>query len=477
MPMLVFGLVLVFQKAKGLKGSGFILSGLGGLFLGIHFMKEGFETFKDAFDLTAYAVSGYPGILLFALIGVVATVVMQSSHATLVLILTALAAQQITYENALGLAIGANIGTTVTAIIGSLSANVDGRRLAGAHLIFNVVTASVAIGFIYQLIRAVDTISIWLGIASDNYALKLAVFHSIFNGLGIVLMLPMINPMVRFLQRVIKPRTRTTAEPRYLNSSTIGLPDTAIEAVRMETLRLYDNASEIIAEGLSLNLSDILSDRPIAELVARARKPVNLDIDERYDLNVKELYSKIVEFISHAQSDLSPSQSNDFFILRAAGRDIVEAIKDTKHLQKNLSHYLTSENEAIRQEYDNIRANLANALRQLNTVRRQGGDANVSLSLDSIKIGMKQSDHDLNARLTTSIRDRLISAPMSISLMNDSGYAYHVTKNLVKMGEVLFATGESQLREAERSVSLDERELEELLQETNSPNPNRSDEN
>jgi len=107
MPMLVFGLVLVLQKAKGLKGSGFILAGLGGMFLGIHFMKEGFESFKDAFDLTAYAVDGYPGILLFALIGVVATVVMQSSHATLVLILTALAAQQITYENALGLAIGA----------------------------------------------------------------------------------------------------------------------------------------------------------------------------------------------------------------------------------------------------------------------------------------------------------------------------------------------------------------------------------
>jgi len=47
---------------------------------------------------------------------------------------------------------------------------------------------------------------------------------------------------------------------------------------------------------------------------------------------------------------------------------------------------------------------------------------------------------------------------MSISLLNDSGYAYHVTKHLVKMGEVLFATGASQLREAERSVSLDKQE-------------------
>jgi len=364
----------------------------------------------------------------------------------------------------------------VTAIIGSLTANVDGRRLAGAHLIFNAVTAAVAIGFIYQLTGIVDVISGWMGIANDNYAMKLAVFHSIFNGLGIVLMLPMINPMVRFLQRVIKQRVRTAAEPRFLNSANISLPDTAIEAVRMETLRLFDNASEIIAEGLSLSLPEILSDRPLDEIVAHARKSVSFDIDERYDLNVKELYGKIVEFISNAQSTMSPSQVDELFALRAAGRDIVEAIKDTKHLQKNLSHYFTSDNEAIRQEYDHIRANLANALRQLDNVRQQDDDASTSLSLDSIKIGMKQHDRDLNARLSTLIRDHLITAPMSISLMNDSGYAYHVTKNLVKMGDVLFSNSESQLREAERSVSLDEAELEELLQKTKNPTSEHNDE-
>ena len=131
MPMLVFGIVLSFQKSKYLKGFGSVLAGLGFLFLGIHYMKEGFEAFKDSFDLAALAVEGYPGLFLFAAIGAAATVVMQSSHATLVLILTALAASQISYENALALAIGANVGTTITAIIGSLSANVQGKRLAG----------------------------------------------------------------------------------------------------------------------------------------------------------------------------------------------------------------------------------------------------------------------------------------------------------------------------------------------------------
>ena len=85
--------------------------------------------------------------------------IMQSSHATLVIIITALAAQQITYENALALAIGANIGTTITAILGAMSSNVQGKRLAAAHLIFNVVTAFIAIAFIYQIGQGVDIIS------------------------------------------------------------------------------------------------------------------------------------------------------------------------------------------------------------------------------------------------------------------------------------------------------------------------------
>jgi phosphate:Na+ symporter len=465
MPMLVFGVILIFQKARHMKGYGYILAGLGALFLGIHHMKEGFEAFKDSFDLTAYAVGGYPGVLIFALLGVLATVVMQSSHATLVLIITGLAAQQITYENALALAIGANIGTTITAIIGSLSANVDGRRLAGAHLIFNVVTAAVAIGFIYQLTGLVDTVAAWIGIAPDNYTLKLAVFHSIFNGLGIVLMLPMIDPMVRFLTRTLKPRARTTAEARYLNAANRGLPDTAIEAARKETLRLYDQASEVIAEGLSLDLDEILSEKSIEAMVTGARKPVTFDVDERYNHNVKALFAQIVEFVSNAQSTMSPSQSNELFALRAAGRDIVEAIKDTKHLQKNLSRYVASDNENIRREYDQIRMNLAVVLRQLDTVRRQGHDSSAILSLDSIKVEMKRYDKALEIKLNNLIRERLISAPMSISLMNDSGYAYHVTKNLVKMGEVLFSTSESALKDAEKSVSLDEAELDELAQE------------
>lgn len=464
MPMIVFGVILIFQKSKELKGIGYVLTGLGFLFLGIHHMKEGFDAFKDSIDLKAYAVTGYPGIFLFTLLGLIATVVMQSSHATLVLIITALAAQQITYENALALAIGANIGTTVTAMLGAMSANVDGRRLAGAHLIFNMVTAALAIAMIFQLTHVVDIVSGWLGIASDNYTLKLAVFHTLFNGLGVLVMTPFISQMVRFLEKYIKPIARTTAQPKYLNQASIDFAETAINAVRKETLHLYDNAFDIIAGGLRLKPELIRSDQPISEIIGTAKQPASIDIDVQYNENVKGLYSEIIAYISKAQSSMGPEQTEELFSLRSAGRDIVEAIKDIKHLQKNLDRYMISSNPSIREEYDAIRLRLASVLRELSRVREQGDDSAAILSLDALKSEMETSDKLVDGTVDRLIRNNRITAEMAISLMNDGSYADDVATKLINMGEALFSAGDINLREAERSLFLEEDEIDEALE-------------
>jgi len=108
LPMIVFGVLLKFQKRDSLIALGNILTGLGLFFLGVHYMKEGFDSIKDTINLAEYAVPGFWGLILFTGIGVLMTVILQSSSATLALILTALAASQITYSNALALAIGAN---------------------------------------------------------------------------------------------------------------------------------------------------------------------------------------------------------------------------------------------------------------------------------------------------------------------------------------------------------------------------------
>ncbi len=467
MPMLAFGIVLVFQKSKNLKGIGYIFAGLGFLFLGIHHMKEGFEAFRHTIDLTAFAVAGYPGIFLFTLIGIFATVVMQSSHATLVIIITALAAQQITYENALALAIGANVGTTITAIIGSMSANVQGKRLAGAHLIFNMATGFIAILFIYQIAEAVDWISNNVGIAEDDYTLKLAVFHSIFNTLGILVMLPLISTLVNFLMRTMPEKELPVAAPKYLNDASIELPDTAIEAVRMETLHLYDNAFTIITHGLSLHRHDILSDEDMDKVISTSRSINPIDIDAEYETSVKGLYSEIVNFISRAQTSMEADQANELFTLRAAGRDIVEAIKDTKHMQKNMSQYIASDNEFIRAEYNKIRIYLGSVLRRLAVIQRESDDPTSFLSLDTMKLKMKENDTTANGMLEALIRDGRISSLMATSLMNDASYANDVTKNLLQMGEALFATGDQSMKDAERIIALDDDDINEVIKQKN----------
>ena len=168
---------------KHLKGVGNVLVGLGFFFLGIHYMKEGFDVFKDSINLIDYAVSGFLGVIIFTGLGMVITTILQSSSATLALILTALAAGQIEYENALALAIGANIGTTITAVLSSLSSNIAGKRLAGAHFIFNVVTGLLTLVLIFPFANLVNYLANLFGISPTNFDLKLALFHTFFNAI------------------------------------------------------------------------------------------------------------------------------------------------------------------------------------------------------------------------------------------------------------------------------------------------------
>lgn len=463
MPMLVFGVMGIFQRSNTLKGIGYILAGLGFLFLGIHHMKEGFDAFRDTIDLTAFAVDGYYGILIYALIGIFATVVMQSSHATLVLIITALSAQQITYDNALALAIGANVGTTVTALIGAMSANIQGKRLAAAHLVFNLVTAAIAIVFIDQIGGAVEWISEALGIDDHNYILKLALFHSVFNLLGVVLLVPFVHRMAAALSSWMPEKQEVFEKPIYLTNSAIELPDTAITAVRKETLRLYDNAFAIIAHGLNFHRSDISSEQALISDDQLGSKLIAVDFDAEYDHSIKSLYSEIIEFISRAQVAMKPEQADEIFLLRAAGRDIVEAIKDTKHMHKNLSHFLLSENQYIRAEYNKLRVQIGKLMRELAGIRDNEDETASLLSFDSLKVEMEVNDSTTNGKLEELIREGKLTANMATSLMNDSNYAYSIAKKLIHVGETLFSVGDPDLKETEQDIALTDDEVAEIL--------------
>jgi len=465
MPMLVFGVILVFQSEKRLKGFGYILAGLGFLFLGIHYMKEGFEAFRGTIQLAEYAVSGMAGLLLFALIGVAATVIMQSSHATLVIIITALAAQQITYENALALAIGANVGTTITAILGSLSSNERGKQLAGGHLIFNVVTGLVAIIFIQSFMAGVESISAVVGIAADDYTLKLAVFHTLFNLTGIIIMVPLIGRLVWLLEKMIRVKPTRIAVPKFLNDSALAFHDTAIEALRNETLRVYKHARNIIARGLSLSREDMLSDLPIEDVINKNNMPIPFDIDAAYEKNIKSLFGAILTFSSKVPGEAQ--SSHDISRIRNANQSIISVLKGIKHMQKNMFEYIDSDNDFIREEYNGIRTRIVRVMRRLEKISSGNEDEPdvTVLSLDALKLTLEENSATLNERIEDLISSHDITADMGISLINDSNYAYDIIRNLIAVNSNLFHAEAKAETEAEHMIALEDHEISSVLEE------------
>jgi len=442
MPMLIFGIIFSFQKKNSLKGIGNVLAGLGFFFLGIHFMKEGFEVFKGYIDLTEYAVSGFLGVVIYCALGVVITTILQSSSATLALILTALAAGQIEYENALALAIGANIGTTITAILGSLSSNVAGKRLAAAHFIFNTITGIVALFFIYPLAGLVDFLSDKVGIVEGDYVLKLALFHTIFNVVGVLLMLPFLKLLVRGLVLIFKEKEGGDIdEPKFLNDSVLKFPTSTISALLKESKYLFENAIfEIVTHALNVHREDIKSDLKIKNVLKKSKKDFEIDVNDLYYKKVKTIYGKIIKYATKAQSSLSLSEVQNRHVseIKIANRLMVEIIREIEDLRKNMSNYLYSDNKYIRNEYNKFRKKLVKVLRVLYLFRTQEDKELFYSKLLKLKKESSRAIHHSNNSINKLIKDDLVSSKMASSLINDNDNVNKAIGKMITIAELLY---------------------------------------
>lgn len=437
LPMIIFGVVFRFSKATSYRGLGTILVGLGFVFLGIGYMKEGFDTLKDGIDLASYAMDGYLGVLVYVIIGSIATVVIQSSSATMALIITALATGQIEYFNALELAIGANIGTTVTAMLGSLSSNANGKRLAIAHLIFNMVTGFIAIVFLYQLAELVTYLSSFVGIGEDDYAMQLALFHTIFNVLGVVVVSPFTSRLVTFLESIFIV-VEDVDKAKYLDAVVINVPEAALEAIRKEVEHLYDNAVEVLSHALSLHRHQYFGCKEVSSVVKQSDKNIQTDINTFYDKNIKEIYGQIIHYATMAQEDMNEAQKNRIYELKIACRDIVENIKDVRELQKNLQIYFNSNNEIIKGEYNYLRTEIAQTIDSINTIRTYEEDLDILSNMKILRQDIDKLDFIENGKIDSLIRENKINKKMATSLINDSAFAYDISKKLIYVASILW---------------------------------------
>ncbi|STP09082.1 Na/Pi cotransporter family protein [Helicobacter cinaedi] len=458
LPLIVGGVLFNFQSSKASKGIGQIFIGIGFFFLGVGYIKDGFEEYKEVVDFSQYAMEGLSGVLLFVGLGALMTAIVQSSHATLTIIISAFAAGSMSYENALAATLGTSVGGVMTAVIASLSTNIDGKRLAVANCIFNFSIALLVIATFDYFVLVNSTISMLLGL-EENSVLHIAVFHTLFNLVGVVLLLPLIPKIAIFLESAMKDKDSQVDKPLYVNDTIVQYQDTAFIALTREVYHLYENAFELISHALGFSRQDIRSQDKIDDVLkARIWAKEDVDIEIFYIKKIKVLFNAILDFSTEVQAHTQDkAYIYKFAMLTSASRHIVEAIKNMELLQPNLKKNSLSQNKILSNEYNALRTHLALLLRsieEMNTDEELHPQVAI-VKLKAQKKAFKKIDKDSIVHIESMLSKKDISVPSGTSLLNAVGFSHNIAKEL--------ANAMIQIQKTRLELDENQNELEESI--------------
>ena len=458
LPLIVGGVLFNFQSSKASKGIGQIFIGIGFFFLGVGYIKDGFEEYKEVVDFSQYAMEGLGGVLLFVGLGALMTAIVQSSHATLTIIISAFAAGSMSYENALAATLGTSVGGVMTAVIASLSTNIDGKRLAVANCIFNFSIALLVIATFDYFVLVNSTVSMLLGL-EENSVLRIAVFHTLFNLVGVVLLLPLIPKIAIFLESAMKDKDSQVDKPLYVNDTIVQYQDTAFIALTREVYHLYENAFELISHALGFSRQDIRSQDKIDDVLkARIWAKEDVDIEIFYIKKIKVLFNAILDFSTEVQAHTQDkAYIYKFAMLTSASRHIVEAIKNMELLQPNLKKNSLSKNQILSNEYNALRTHLALLLRsieEMNTDEELHPQVAI-VKLKAQKKAFKKIDKDSIVHIESMLSKKDISVPSGTSLLNAVGFSHNIAKEL--------ANAMIQIQKTRLELDENQNELEESI--------------
>lgn len=450
-PMLVFGILIGFfnQTAKAI---GRVLIGISLIFLGIDAIKTGFQAFGGQVDFAAVQWRGATEILVFSLIGFVLTCVLQSSHATLILTLAALANGQISMAQGFAIAIGSNLGSSATtALVGMLGSERNGQRLALAHLLFNAITTLLSLILWMPLTQSVSYLGQNMNLSP---LMQLALFHTLFNALGVVIFWKpqkwLANRLVKWLPEkrndTILPADSNAIKSLYLNKNMLVSSDTAIRAVYQEMTHLNHVGLEVMCHAIFVPTEQLYAaeNDALPEPVA----PLELNVQTFYEWQIKPLYSELLDFTSKIDVQEHADHQEKLTIAHVATFQLIEIVKESKHLQKNMQQYLLNHQTSIYHDYAYIREQVFGMLRRfLNANNHVFGSAEWDDYLAEFAEFVEQMDTHRQRALIKLRKNELDSWQVS-SLMNDISYARRIGTGLL---EILHLSG-SEFAQKEETV-------------------------
>ncbi|MEA3547126.1 MAG: Na/Pi symporter [Thermodesulfobacteriota bacterium] len=350
---IVFG-----PSSKFFQGSR-LLIGFGFLFLGLDFMKTSVEIYAQHIDLSSI---GDYGLWFYLFFGILVTALMQSSSAAIAIVLTGLNSGLIGFDDSVAMVIGANVGTTVTVLLGSIGGIQSKKRVSTSHLIFNLLTGIIAFAALQPLSWLVacffDTTS--------NAVMALALFHTLFNFMGVIVFFPFIGLLSRFLSRTFPDRKEILTV--YLNNTPTEVTDAATASLRKEILHLFEECQFYCLRILRID-HKLIFDHTLPFEENSARRGSLSDFYE----NVKLLHGEIIEFYAKLlNAQLEEAEARELERMIYASRNIMNSIKNIKGIRHDLDEFDGSDNEYLHQQYKRFRRRLLELYHDINRFREIG---------------------------------------------------------------------------------------------------------
>ncbi len=227
-------LIRTVAKKRQMKDIGQVLMGFGILMLGMAMMSNSVAPLRHNTAVVEFIGRFSTHPILGLLVGLCMTVVIQSSSAT-VGILMAMAGQGlIPLEGAVPVLLGDNIGTCITAVLATLQANINAKRVALSHVLFNLIGSIIAIALLSQFLALVLKIS-----PAGNISRQIANAHTVFNVVNTILFLPFAGQFTKLIEKIMPNKNgEISYQPKFLNESMLDTPAIALSLARKEVSRM-----------------------------------------------------------------------------------------------------------------------------------------------------------------------------------------------------------------------------------------------
>jgi phosphate:Na+ symporter len=316
LPLIGIGMVLQLTGPRTSRAAiGEALTGFGLFFIAVDVLKTAFEGLAGSVDLQQWSTGGILEVFIFLGIGFFLTILTQSSSAAIAITLTAATGGVLSLSSAAAMVIGANVGTTSTALFATIGATPNAKRVAAAHVVFNLGTGMVALIILPGMLWFVGITNQILGL-NQVPAVSLALFHTLFNLLGIAIMWPLSSRLAGFLQQKFRTAEEDQSRPQYVDKTLTTTPSLSLNALVLEHLRIGAMARQSALDAIEgephavnttlKNKSAIENlTRLCAEFIAKIQRD-NLSADNvaviSEVLAVSRYYNDIAELAAHTAS-------------------------------------------------------------------------------------------------------------------------------------------------------------------------------